>query len=78
LVWCLDTNGLTMRLAFDDGPAEEIDSVLVRSTGWLDPAGWEPADEAIPTLQERIGFPLQRRPAKPAVAPARQAATPPR
>ena len=46
LVWCLDTNGLTIRLAFDEGPAEEIDSVLVRSTGWLDPAGWEPADHA--------------------------------
>jgi hypothetical protein len=46
LVWRLDANGLTTRLAFDDGPAEEIDSVLVRSTGWLDPAGWELADHA--------------------------------
>ncbi len=46
LVWRLDVNGLTTRLALDDGPAEEIDSVLVRSTGWLDPAGWEPADHA--------------------------------
>jgi hypothetical protein len=46
LVWRLDANGLTTRLAFSDDPAEEIDSVLVRSTGWLDPAGWEPADHA--------------------------------
>ena len=35
-----------MRLAFDEGPAEEIDSVLARSTGWIDPDGWEPADHA--------------------------------
>lgn len=46
LVWRLDANGLTMRLAFDDEPAEAIDSVLVRSTGWVDPAGWQPADHA--------------------------------
>jgi hypothetical protein len=35
-----------MRLTLDDGTAEEIDSVFVRSTGWLDPAGWELADHA--------------------------------
>jgi hypothetical protein len=46
LVWSLDAGNLTIRLALDDGRAEEIDSVLVRSTGWLDPAGWEPADHA--------------------------------
>jgi hypothetical protein len=46
LVWRLDANGLATSLAFDDGPAEEIESVFVRSTGWLDPSGWEPADHA--------------------------------
>jgi hypothetical protein len=46
LVWSLDRGDLTIRLVLDDGRAEEIDSVLVRSTGWLDPAGWEPADHA--------------------------------
>jgi len=46
LFWHLDSNGLTTRLTFDDGPAEEIESVFVRSTGWLDPNGWEPADHA--------------------------------
>lgn len=46
LVWRLDAGELTIRLALDDGPAEDIESLLVRSTGWLDPAGWEPADHA--------------------------------
>lgn len=46
LVWRLDAKSLTTSLAFDDCPEEEIDSVLVRSTGWLDPVGWEPADHA--------------------------------
>jgi hypothetical protein len=46
LIWHLDSNGLTTRLTLDDGPAEEIESVFVRSTGWLDPNGWEPADHA--------------------------------
>ncbi len=46
LDWRLDANGLTTRIALNDSPAEEIDSVLVRSTGWLDPAGWAPADHA--------------------------------
>jgi hypothetical protein len=31
LVWRLDANGLTTRIALNDGPAEEIDSVLVRT-----------------------------------------------
>lgn len=46
LVWRLDANGLTTHLALNDSPAEEIESVLVRTTGWLDPAGWVPADHA--------------------------------
>jgi hypothetical protein len=46
LVWSLDAGDLAIRLAFDDGPSEEIDSVLIRSSGWIDPAGWEPADHA--------------------------------
>lgn len=44
--WRLDGDGLTTHLALDDGPSIHIDSVLVRSTGWIDPDGWEPADHA--------------------------------
>ena len=48
LVWRLDANGLTMRLAFDDDQRRQINDVLVRSTtGWVDPAGWEPADHFV-------------------------------
>jgi hypothetical protein len=46
LVWHLSGDDFSIRLALDEGPAEDIESVLVRSTGWLDPAGWEPADHA--------------------------------
>lgn len=46
LTWRLDAGDLKITLALDDGPAEEVESVLVRSTGWLDPAGWEPVDHA--------------------------------
>jgi hypothetical protein len=42
--WRLDGDGLMTRLALDDGPSINIDSVLVRSTGCIDPGGWEPAD----------------------------------
>ena len=44
--WRLDGDGLTTHFALDDGPSIDIDSVLVRSTGWIDPDGWEPADHA--------------------------------
>ncbi len=44
--WRLDSDGLTTNFALADGPPVDIDSVLVRSTGWLDPTGWEPADHA--------------------------------
>lgn len=44
--WRLDEDGLTTHFALDDGPSIDIDSVLVRSTGWIDPGGWEPADHA--------------------------------
>lgn len=44
--WRLDGEGLTTHLALDDGPPIDVASVLVRSTGWLAPDGWEPADHA--------------------------------
>ena len=43
-VWRLDGDRVTTHFALDDGPPICIDSVLVRSTGWIDPDGWEPAD----------------------------------
>jgi hypothetical protein len=44
--WRLGADGVSTRLAPDDGPSVDIDGVLVRSNGWVDPAGWEPADHA--------------------------------
>ena len=47
LAWRFDAGDPDSRLALFDTPAESaIDSVLVRGTGWLDPAGWDPADHA--------------------------------
>ena len=43
-VWRLDGDRVTTHFALDDGPPTCIDSVLVRSTGWIDPDGWETAD----------------------------------
>lgn len=43
----IDPDGRTSKmLAFDEGPAELIESVFVRSRGAIDPSGWEPADYA--------------------------------
>jgi hypothetical protein len=45
LTWRLDAGGLTSNLYLH--PADgSIDGVLVRDTGWLDPAGWEEDDLA--------------------------------
>lgn len=46
LAWRLDDAGLDSRLALDGLSPETISSVLVRDAGWLDPAGWDPADHA--------------------------------
>lgn len=45
LTWQLDANGLTSSL-YPHIPDSSIDGVLVRDTGWLDPAGWEEDDVA--------------------------------
>ena len=45
LTWRLDAFGLTSSL-YPDTPDSAIAGVLVRDTGWLDPAGWEAADYA--------------------------------
>jgi hypothetical protein len=45
LDWRLDGGGLTSHLTFERRDAE-IDSVLIRGAGWLDPQGWEPTDHA--------------------------------
>lgn len=42
--WRLDGDELTSRLG--NGDDSQIDSVLVRGTAWLDPAGWAPDDHA--------------------------------
>ena len=47
--WRLNDAESTSRLGWDDDPQlpdDEIAGVLVRGTGWIDPAGWEPADLA--------------------------------
>jgi hypothetical protein len=47
LVWRLDDGGLSSRYSWPGAPDNaEIESVLVRDTGRLDPAGWDPADYA--------------------------------
>jgi len=43
LIWRLDAAGLTSSL-FPTVPDTAITGVLVRDTGWLDPAGWEKED----------------------------------
>jgi hypothetical protein len=45
--WRLDNERSKSSLAFDRQPSvadDEIAGVLVRSSGWIDPAGWQPAD----------------------------------
>jgi hypothetical protein len=46
LTWHLDEAGLDSCLALDGVSPETISSVLVRHAGWLEPAGWDPADHA--------------------------------
>ena len=41
LAWRLDDDGLTSRLELGRRADAEIAGVLVRGTGWLDPAGWD-------------------------------------
>lgn len=43
--WRLDAAGLASSL-YPDAPDTAIAGVLVRDTGWLDPAGWDAADHA--------------------------------
>ena len=45
LTWHLDADGLTSNL-YPQLPHTSIDGVLVRDTGWLDPAEWEEDDFA--------------------------------
>ena len=45
LTWHLDADGLTSNL-YPNLPDRSIDGVLVRDTGWLDPAEWESDDFA--------------------------------
>jgi hypothetical protein len=49
LSWRLDTDRSESRLAWDEDAAlgdDAIEGVLVRDVGWVDPAGWQPADLA--------------------------------
>lgn len=45
LAWRLDQTGVRSRLS-PDLPDSAIAGVLVRDTGWLDPAGWDKEDHA--------------------------------
>src|SRR3970040_354586 len=45
LTWGLDAAGLASSL-YPDVPDTAIAGVLVRDTGWLEPAGWDAADHA--------------------------------
>ena len=45
LAWRLDHTGVASRLS-SDLPDSAIAGVLVRDTGWLDPAGWDKDDHA--------------------------------
>lgn len=48
-VWQLNNEHSTSRLVWDDEPPmfdNQITGVLVRSTGWIDPHGWQPDDFA--------------------------------
>lgn len=47
--WRLDNERSASRLLWDEEPPvldEQITGVLVRSTGWIDPTGWQPDDLA--------------------------------
>jgi hypothetical protein len=49
LAWRLDNEQSATQLVWDDGPPvldHEITGVLVRSMGWVDSIGWQPADLA--------------------------------
>jgi hypothetical protein len=52
LVWRLDAAGLTSSL-YPDLADTEIAGILVRDTGWLDPAGWDAADHAFMQAEVR-------------------------
>ena len=45
LDWRLDSGEPTVKLVLDDETLA-VDSVLVRDTAWVDPAGWAPEDHA--------------------------------
>lgn len=47
--WRLDSAECSSQFAWDDEPPiadDDLDGVLVRTTGWIDPGGWEAADLA--------------------------------
>jgi hypothetical protein len=49
LAWRLDNAQSASQLAWEEEPAipdDQIAGVLLRNTGWIDPAGWEPDDLA--------------------------------
>jgi hypothetical protein len=54
--WRLDDVGLESSLAIDGSNPETISSVLVRDTGWLDPAGWNPTDHAYMQAETRAAL----------------------
>lgn len=51
--WRLDDAGLDSRVALDGVNPTTISSVLVRDTGWLDPAGWDPTDHTYMLAETR-------------------------
>ncbi len=54
--WRLEDKGLESSLALDGLSSATISSVLVRDTGWLDPAGWDPTDHAYMEAETRAAL----------------------
>lgn len=56
LAWRLDDAGLESWLALDGLSPDTISGVFVRDAGWLDPAGWDPADHAYMQAETRAAL----------------------
>jgi phage gp29-like protein len=58
----LRINGLTGRIKVSFGGLSDEDvQTFAGSLKTMNEAGWEPTDEAIPTINERLGIPMQRK-----------------
>lgn len=66
----LRMNGLSGRVKLSFGGLSDEDAARFAGTlKTLSEAGWEPTDEALPTINDRLGIPVQRKAAAPALDP---------